>query len=1057
MENNLNLPPQPAENEPMLDLAAIRQKLDGKHGREYWRSLDEVAETPEFQAWVEDEFPNRSSLMDVNRRSFLKFMGASMMLAGLGGCRSLFLPTEKVVPYVKMPEDMIPGKPMYFASAAVHNGTTLGILVESHEGRPTKIEGNPGHPASMGSTDYFTQAALIDMYDPDRLRGITHMGDVSDWSLFFSAGREALEGQRASGGEGLRILTETLVSPTESRLISSLLKQFPKAKWVHWDAVGNDTLRQGAQMAFGSQVNTTYYLDKAKVILSLDADFLHSMPDSVRMARDWAARRRVNGTDVSNLSRVYAVEAGVSPTGAMADHRLAVKPEAVELFARALAQKLGVTVEAPADSSIPLAWVDAVATDLRSAGGEGVVIPGQFASAATHALCHAINAVLGSVGEGKPLRYTTPYGTGPVGQVDLAAEGANSQFASLRSLAAEGDRVEMLLILGGNPVFDAPADLKIGEMIKRVPVSIHHTLHANETSAVCKWALGSSHFLESWGDARGFDGTCALIQPLIAPLHDTKSKIELLSMLQSGEMRALEIVRETWRERAPQDFDKAWTTWLNTGVVDLPAMTEFRNPALVGSVNYGPAPTVPATSVVFRPDATVWDGRFANNSWLQELPKVMTTLTWDNAAHISPKMAESLGVRNREHLKITVNGATVEMPALIVVGQPEGTVTLPMGYGRTEVGTVGAKTGFNVYPLRTSKALWSSAGEVVKGAGQTRLALTQTHHSMEGRDLLKMATVAEYLANPKLPNEGDKIAEKGLTMFPENSKEWPFEGAQWGMSIDLNVCTGCHACVTACQAENNIPVVGKDQVDKGREMHWIRIDRYYRAVKGSTANKNRDVKDPGDGLGDVLDSNNIETVFSPLACMHCEKAPCEPVCPVAATVHSHEGLNQMVYNRCVGTRYCSNNCPYKVRRFNFLNYTDNTPQFSDRTEAFNGVVSADKTKGRALLKMINNPNVTVRGRGVMEKCTYCVQRLNEVRIEAKKRGESIADGAAVTACQQACPTQAIVFGNIADPKSKVSAAKKEARNYSILPELNTFNRTTYLARLRNPNPEMEKV
>lgn len=1037
---------------PTINLDEVREKLKGKNGPEFWRSLDEVAETPEFQAWVEDEFPNRSSLVEIDRRSLLKFMGASMVLAGISGCRSLFLPTEKVVPYVKQPEDIVPGKPLEFASVMAHNGSAIGLLVTSHTGRPTKIEGNPNHPSSLGKTDHFAQAALIDLYDPDRFAGVFNDGMISGWDLFWRESRTRVAEFAKTQGQGLYFLTETVVSPTIRRQIEEILAKHPQAKWVEYESVSNDGVAIGSVLAFGQVVTTTYHLASAKVILSLDADFLHSMPDSVRMARDFSQGRKFAGVeDAAAISRLYVVESSPTLTGAMADHRYTGSPALVEAYARTLAAAMGVAVtDVPSNTGIPEGWMSAVMEDLMAAGSEAVVIPGQMASPAVHALCHAINERLGSAGVDKIVRHTESFRGQVAGQIDPVGPTAAGR-TGLRGLVEDmkAGAVKGLFILGGNPVFSAPWDFNFEELLAKVPFSHHHTLWMNETSKACKWVTGDSHFLESWSDAAGFDGTVSIGQPLISPIRDTKSTVEILAGIQGDARPGYELVRETHRSRVVGPFDKVWTQWLNDGIIVNPAnpVPVSLNPAM----NLGPSPQANGIAVLFRPDPTVWDGRYSNNGWMQELPKPLTTLTWDNAALMSPKTAQAAGLKDGDHVEIAVGDQKVKLPTLMVVGHPDDAVTLHLGYGRKVVGTVGEGTGFDVRPLRSSMSMAVAyGGTLTKVTGRTNLALTQTHHSMEKRPLVKYSTVADYLKDPKQKNYSEKLAEEGGSMYPENLEEWPFEGPQWGMTIDLNVCTGCHACVTACQAENNIPVVGKDQVSKGREMHWIRIDRYYR-VRSSGA----DATDESEGLKDILDSNNIETIFTPTACMHCEKAPCEPVCPVAATVHSHEGLNQMVYNRCVGTRYCSNNCPYKVRRFNYLNYTDNQDQFSNRTEIVNGVVSSDKVNGRALLKMIGNPNVTVRGRGVMEKCTYCVQRINETRVQAKLEKRDIRDGEIKTACQQVCPTGAIVFGNVADPNSEVSKLKALQRNYSVLPEINTKNRTTYLTRLRNPNPKLE--
>ncbi|MBS1724140.1 MAG: TAT-variant-translocated molybdopterin oxidoreductase [Armatimonadetes bacterium] len=1045
----------------MLNLDEVRAKLADAQGPEYWRSLEEVAQTPEFEAWLEDEFPNRRSIAEIDRRSLLKLMGASMMLAGLGGCRSLFLPTEKVVPYVKMPEDLIPGIPMQFATAMAWNGSSIGLVVESHEGRPTKIEGNPLHPASMGRSNHFAQAAILNLYDPDRLSGVTRMGEDSSWEFFLRAARAALDEQKATGGAGIGILTPITTSPTLISQIARLQRVFPGARWAQYSPVHDDNVRAGLQMATGEELTPLYQMDKADVILSLDGDFLQSMPDSIRMARDYATRREVWNADVSNLNRLYVVESGVTITGGMADHRLAVRPETVELFARALATRLGVAVgDAPNSAEIPAKWLDALTSDLTAHRGAAVVVAGPQASPAVHALAAAMNQALGAIGA------TVTY------QAPLSMAKGNTVEGYRQFIADCNDgKIKALFILGGNPAFDGPADAPFVGAMKTVPFSACLSTHANETTELVKWRLAESHFLEAWGDVRGYDGTATIQQPLINPLRDTKSAIEVLDLLLSGAGDGHALVQSTWKEMAPAEFGKTWDGWLNSGVIDLAILKQKSGAPIRQGIDFGPVPKPNGNvAIVMAPDPTIWDGEWANNAWLQELPKPMTTLTWDNAALMGAKMIQDLGVRDGDHVKVTEGSKEVTIPALLAVGMPDNTVMLHYGNGRSVVGNVGTNAGTNVYPLRTSASTGALYGTVEKASGRTDLALTQTHHSMEGREIVKVATVDAFAQDTRLVTRADEEAAEGMNMYPPNEEEFPFDGAQWGMTIDLNTCIGCHACVTACQSENNIPVVGKDQVLRGREMHWIRIDRYYRTAGIDPSDKGvmsknvpmddaRDITDPSESKKDVLDPNRIQTVFAPVTCMHCEKAPCEPVCPVAATVHSHEGLNQMVYNRCVGTRYCSNNCPYKVRRFNFLNYTDNQAQFAEQRRFANAVFSSDKNagNGRDMLRMVGNPNVTVRGRGVMEKCTYCVQRLNHARIEAKKENRGLRDGDVLTACQQACPTSAIIFGNIADPKSRVTKTKADPRNFSMLPQLNTVNRTTYLARLRNPNRNLENA
>jgi molybdopterin-containing oxidoreductase family iron-sulfur binding subunit len=987
-----------------LDLDAIRRRLADSRGPTYWRSLEELAGTPEFQELIRDEFPRNASewLDPVGRREFLKLMGASLALAGLTSCTSQ--PGDKIVPYTRAPEEIVPGKPLFFATAVSLGGIATGLLVESHTGRPTKVEGNPQHPGSLGATDVFAQASVLSLYDPDRSQVVTQTGNISTWNAFLAALETQLESSKLPQGGGLRILTETVTSPTLAWQLKRLVAKYPQAKWVQYEPAARNAALAGSLLAFGEIVTTIYRVDKAEVILSLGADFLTAGPGCVRYAREFASRRRVH-TGNTEMSRLYAVESTPSLTGAMADHRLSLRQSEMDSFAWALAKRLGVEGEAPAWTPPPdqAKWIEAVAQDLTRRRGTGLIVPGDEQSPVVHALAHAMNRALGNVGQTQ--MYTDAIEANPV-----------DQAASLRDLVSDmqAGRVETLLVLGGNPAYTAPADFNFVGAMEKVPFRVHLSLYDDETSTHCHWHLPEAHYLEAWGDARAYDGTVSVQQPLIASLYGGRSVHELLSALLGDPGKSsYDIVRDFWKSQRPVgDFDRFWRAALHDGVIPetaLPAKTPSWKPTFAGAKREA-APGKGSLEIVFRPDPAVWDGRFANNGWLQELPKPLTKLTWDNAALLSPGTAERHNLRNEDVVELALNGRSVLAPVWILPGQPDDTVTVHVGYGRTKAGRAGTGAGFNAYLLRTSTAPWSATGLQIKKTGNRyRLASTQQHQTMEGRNIVREGTLEEYRKHPEFAHEMGETPAKDLTLYPGFS----YDGNAWGMAIDLSACTGCNACVSACQAENNTPVVGKDQVLLGREMQWIRVDRYYTG----------ELDHPG-------------TVHQPLPCMHCENAPCEPVCPVGATVHSSEGLNDMVYNRCVGTRYCSNNCPYKVRRFNFLQYAD------------------DKTPS---LQLLHNPNVTVRSRGVMEKCTYCVQRINAARIQAKTEDREVRDGDVVTACQAACPSQAIVFGNVNDPKSRVAQLKASPLNYGLLADLNTRPRTSYLARLRNPNPELEKA
>ena len=978
-------------------------------------------------------------------------MAASLAFAGLSGCGRT--PEQYVVPYVKQPDGLTLGKPQFYATAMPFGADAIGLLVESHEGRPTKIEGNPDHPSSLGATNVFAQASVLNLYDPDRAQTVTKFGEIQTWSLFVESAQAIAATMKGSNGAGFRILTGIVNSPTLAAQIQSLLTLFPKAKWHQWEPAVGDGAREGAKLAFGSYVNTVYRPEKADVILSLDSDFLGSGPGHIRYAREFSRRRLLSERPKPDpladeifpemkMNRLYVVEPTPSVTGATADHRLPLRASEVELVARALAAKLGLGGSAALSSSAEK-WLDAVVKDLQQHKGASLVIAGEHQPTAVHALAHAINDSLGN--NGKTLYYTEPVEALPMNNLE-----------SLRELCSDiyDGKVETLLILGVNPVYTAPHDfdfaskLRFDEEKKRklIKNTIYVSSHFDETAELCDWHVAESHYLETWGDARAFDGTLSVIQPLIAPLYHTHSAREVLAAF--GDKPGLsdyDALRDRLKAaNSSADFEKFWRKTLNDGVVAGSAFAPTYAVPKFSLASLAAAKTAPAADIefIFRPDPCVYDGRFANNGWLQELPKPITKLTWDNAALISPKTAEKLELahnvawRGGEHGKvysnvidIALSNSKVTAAAWRLPGQADGVVVLPLGYGRKKAGYTGTNKGFNAYAVRTSAALWTAyaPSSAIKKTGEDYpLACTQYHFSMEGRQILATGTLAEYHKNPNFANEHAELPPKELSLY-NGEAEFPYSRDKWAMAIDLNKCNGCNACVVACQSENNIPVVGKDQVMRGREMHWIRIDRYYeKAVKSAT-------NDPSSDDDSLF---NPPTFFQPVPCQQCENAPCEQVCPVGATAHSAEGLNDMTYNRCVGTRYCSNNCPYKVRRFNFLRFQDwETPQ----------------------LKLLRNPEVTVRSRGVMEKCTYCVQRINNARIEAEKSNAPIQDGAIVTACEQACPTEAIVFGNANDKDSRVSILKAQQRNYSLLGELNARPRTTYLAAVRNPNPELESA
>ena len=985
-------------------------------GKTYWRSLDHLAETPEFKELVEKEFPEGADELKnpVSRRKFLSLMGASMALAGLTSCRR---PVEKIIPYVVKPEEIIPGKPQYYATNMPFGTESFGLLVESHEGRPTKIEGNKNHPASGGSSNVFMQAEMLNLYDPDRSQIILNKGKNSSWQAYRSAWKKLAAEYAETGGEGLAILSESFASPTMMRLSEAFMEKFPQATWVTYDSVSDENIFAGIQAATGALARPKYSFKEANVVLSLDSDFLQMDSNDIPHAREFASRRKVR-SEKDSMNRLYVVEGTFTITGGMADHRLRVQSGQVGMFAAALAHELsaqGLDIKAPrVNAEFDKKWISSVAKDLLANKGNSLVLGGRRQPSEVHTLIALINDVLGNTNK------TVAYSSNP----DMQVSNLKS-FAELTQSMNAG-KLESLVILGGNPVYQAPADIDFEEALKKVKYSVHLSSHVDETSAHTTWHINESHFLESWGDVSGYGGA-GIIQPLIAPLFDGKSNIDVLAdLLSDEEVWAYGVVQETWRGLlGTANFDKAWRKAVHDGFHassrEMPvAMNKSRAQGAVSmSRYYSPTASPDDMEVIFTASFTNYDGRYANNGWMQELPDPVTKVTWDNVALISANTAKHFGVKNQDRLKIS-NGATdVVLPVWIQPGMADNTVALELGYGR-QVGRVSTGVGSNVSILRNASGMNIASGFTAEKAfGAHVLACVQDHHGFDEEKLaadaiqkrlptiVRESTLSDYQKDPEFAMAfAEKNELKGMWKEHDYS-----EGNQWGMAIDLTSCTGCSACTIACQSENNIPVIGKDEVSNGRDMSWIRLDRYYTG----------DVEDP-------------EMVFQPIACQHCEMAPCEGVCPVAATTHSEEGLNEMAYNRCIGTRYCSNNCPYKVRRFNFFNYTKDMPE---------------------IVEMAMNPDVSIRFRGVMEKCTFCVQRINVAKIDVKNEGRDLEDGDIVVACQQACPTDAIAFGNINDPNSEVSKMKAQNRDYALLGELNLQPRTSYGAKLRNPNPDLE--
>ena len=998
----------------------------------YWSSLDELGlsseQVAELQKERTQEFPEGASELkdEPSRRTFLSLMSAGIALATMQGCRR---PLENIVPYTRMPENVIPGVPSHYATVANIRGEAVGLIIESHEGRPTKVEGNPDHPGSLGGADMQAQSSVLDLYDPDRSRQPALRGDNKTWNEFDAAFAALVATHVGNGGQGLRVLSQSTLSPTFVRLRDEVLRRFPQARFHTFDSASNSNAREGARLAYGVPVTTVYAFDRARVIVSLDSDFLQTEPGAIRNMRAFADGRRLRET-TDQMNRLYQIESVMTTTGANADHRLRLGARDVAQYAKALAGRLatehhldlgevGAAVNgAAAPEGVPAHWIEAVARDLFNARGQSLVVAGRKQPAAVHALAHALNEALGNVG------HTLVHG-------NVADQAEAEHIADLRALcdAMGQHQVNTLIILGGNPVFNAPGDLDFAGKLASVENVVHLSMFRDETSERAGWHVPRAHYLETWGDARATDGTSSVQQPLIAPLYAARSEIEILGILADvPARRGYDLVQATLRgpEAIPADdrpFQRAWRRALNRGVLAAAAPAPMTGLTVHGgdiatqlrALQPGTALSRSNIEVVFQVDAKLHDGHNANNAWMVELPDPITKIVWDNIAAVSPHTASELGIRSGDKITLAKGGRSITVAAWILPGQADNSITVTLGWGHRHGGRIAEGHGFDVHPLRTTDGFHFMDGVTVTNTHEHyRVVQTQEHHRMENRPLALEATLDEYRNQPRFAQHASPTP-RTLPLW----REVNYNGHKWGMVIDLNACTGCNACAVACQSENNVPVVGKDMVYRGREMHWLRIDRYF-----------------------VGNENDPEVAVQPVMCVQCEEAPCENVCPVNATSHSPEGLNDMTYNRCIGTRYCSNNCPYKVRRFNYLNWHNDGP-YQPRDPDVPETV-----------RMQHNPNVTVRFRGVMEKCTYCVQRIQSTKIAAKRDNRPIRDGEIVTACQQTCPASAITFGDLNDERSRVAAAARNDRGYKLLAELGTQPRTTYLAKVRNPNPEM---
>ncbi len=1018
-------------------METAQARLAGMSGKRYWQTIDELADTPEFQDALQREFPQHASewVDSVSRRGFMKLMGASIALAGLTGCTKQ--PDEPIYPYVKQPEDLVLGKPIYFATAHPFPMGSVPLLVKTEAYRPIKVDGNPEHPMNHGTTDANTQGTLLGLYDPDRSQRVVYRGETRSYANFLAEFTAMLQSKAANGGQGLYFLSATVVSPTLAAQWKSASAKYPKAKWIQYEPVNRDSARVASRQAFGDFYDVQYKLDAADVILSLDADFLSGIqhPGFLKLAADYARRRSL--TPGIEMNRLYSVESTPSTTGFKAEHRLRMRASQMEVFSAAIAAAVGggSTPASAAWTEEQTAYLNAVAKDLKANAGKCVVIPGEQAAPGVHLAAIALNEKLGNVG--KTVIYTETANPMPTVQMEDMKQLVDDLNAG---------KVDWLIMLDSNPVYNAPVDLNFEKAMGRAKVAVHLGQYPDETAQICDWHINGAHYLESWSDVRAYDGTVSIVQPMIDPLYGGKSAHHIIqAMLDNPDLSPMEAVQQTWKPvlgGKGGDADPAWRKALHDGWISNTAFTPKTLSAKAAAAPAGPIPDATTMEVIFRPDPNIYDGRYSNLGWMQELPKPITNLSWDNAALMSIQTMAQLHASESDVVEIEYQGRKIKASALVVPGHPDQSITVYLGYGRRNAGRVGTGQGFDAFPIRLSTSPLFAVGATVKKTGETyECAVTKSHyidhrdafarkygnvedaeqakpdttpHSLEGREadqrgIVRFATLEEYKQNPHFAASDPEFnaPPKSTTLFPV----WDYsKGYQWALSIDLNSCVGCNACIVSCYAENNIAVVGKHQVKVGRDMQWIRIDTYFEG-----------------------DLDKPKAYFQPMTCQQCENAPCEQVCPVGATVHTPEGLNAMVYNRCVGTRYCSNNCPYKVRRFNWLLFSDWDTE---------------------VLKLMRNPDVTVRSRGVMEKCTYCVQRISVAKIRADKENRAVRDGEIVTACQQACPTQAITFGNINDKNSRVSKIKEQTRNYTVLADLNTRPRTSYIAGVVNPNPDL---
>lgn len=1044
----------------------------------YWRSLAELHGDESFTSdFVHREFPVAASEFPdgISRRRWMQLMSASLAMAGVAGCR---YPEELIAPFVVRPAGRMPGETYFSATNVEIAGEVRHLLVRCVDGRPSKVEPSTEHPAG-GATGAYAQAAMLELYDPDRARGETgvpiHREGAkrvpSDWASFVRYGSALMR----SGGNGERfaVLMPPTTSPTTLRMLAKLQSKMPATSICFYDAVSGDVMGQATKQVFGTESRQDFDFSDAKVIVSIQSDLLGSQSAGGDNAKTFAKTRDPLAGDadpvVGKMSRLYVAEGGYTTTGAAADARIAIRPSQMP----ALIAELGRRVEKAKSGALAKAgmkvetvtqqdqayneidpqerlerFLDSAASDLAAAGDKGVLVVGEALGADMIAAGIDLNSQLGSLGT---IQKFTP----------LASASLNNQvtLSQLVSKMQAGD-INEIFIVDANVVYNSPGDIDFTEALGHVEHSIYLGMYDDETAAQCEWSLPMSHPFESWGDCVGRQGHYGICQPQILPLLGGQAPAEVLAlMMGEEEFEIAKLVRRTADSITGSAIsDRQWRKLLHDGYADEMVVKADALEPQNGSVELpADAPVLRwdydeetfnnQIEVLFAPAEGLYDGRFANNGWLQELPQSITKLTWDNAAIMSPRTAKALGTKHALRVALRTDDGEVVLPVFEIPGCAPGVVSVAIGYGRTRVGMVGGMpdegvptVGVDVSPIRTTGSMMRVESlEARPRLTPYPLSATQDHWAIDelGRDeaehrsftliregtttLLEKLPQFTQAKGPHVPAVGPNgsLWQEPMDEIKKTRPDLP----QWGMSVDLSKCLGCNDCVIACQSENNVPIVGKEQVGNSREMHWLRIDRYFQG-----------------------DEDHADIVQEPVACMHCETAPCEQVCPVAATVHTDEGLNAMAYNRCIGTRYCANNCPFKVRRFNFFNYNE-AVGVGYGIDAYPGNI---ERASRKLQAMVLNPEVTVRGRGVMEKCTYCVQRIEGAKINARKEGRtSVADGEIVTACQAACPTGAIEFGNVADPESRVSKAKADIRSYGMLTQLNVKPRTSYLSRIRN--------